>query len=71
LVVSICPYFFFVFGFMRLGLAVILGFGFGVRPPGEPLGAVGRAVGLAFGLIFVGCLVAVGLVYPIPGRITS
>ena len=56
---------------MRLGLAVILGFGFGVRPPGEPLGAVGRAVGLAFGLIFVGCLVAVGLVYPIPGRITS
>ena len=26
---------------------------------------------LAFGLIFLGCLVAVGLVYPIPGRITS
>jgi hypothetical protein len=54
LVVSICPYFFFVFGFMRLGLAGAF--------------EIGNGSGLlAFGLIFLGCLVAVGLVYPIPG----
>jgi len=69
LVVSIFPYFFFVFGFMRLGLAGAFDFGNGSGF--LMIGLLGFAVGLAFGLIFVGCLVAVGLVYPIPGRITS
>jgi len=71
LVVSICPYFFFdlilpLRGFDLTPVSIGL---FG--PFGIGAGLPDLDVGLGFGLILVGCLVAVGLVYPIPGRITS